>query len=116
MDFSILKIVPLLVQAAAVLGQRSFNVSSKTFLAQIAFAGEFLPLASSGEESGGADVNSLLVRIDSTRAHLRHIAGIISHESRALESELVAIADEARSLAKNGEDGRIYRRRWKAKP
>jgi hypothetical protein len=112
MDRSIMQLVPLLVQTAAVLGQRSFNVATRSLLSQMAYAQVLLSPQASTEKTG-ADPD--LHRIDSTRAHLRDIAGIISYESRALEAELAAIADRARSLVEEGEDGQVYRRCWKAK-
>jgi hypothetical protein len=116
MDRSILTLIPLLVQAAAVLGHRTFNVSTKSLAAQIAYANAVLSPLLSGENEGRTGVDPLLHRIDSTRAYLRQIAEIISLETRALETELAAIADEARSLVEKGEDGQMYKRRWKAKP
>jgi len=49
MDRSILRLMPLLVQAAAVMGQRSFNVSTKTFLAQVDFARAIMPFPGAGD-------------------------------------------------------------------
>ena len=107
--------MPFLVQAGAVMGQRSFNVFSKMFMSQLDYARELLPGADLGGEAGEADADPFLYRVDSTRAHLRRIADIVSHESRALISDMATIADAARALAENSEDSRIYRRRWKAK-
>jgi hypothetical protein len=116
MDRSILRLMPLLVQAAGVLGQRSFNVSTKTLMAQIGFARTMVPFPSADEKSGAAGVDPLLDRIDGTRAHLRHIAEIVSQETRELEADLAAIADRARAFAEEGDDGQVYQRRWKTKP
>jgi hypothetical protein len=116
MDRSILRLMPLLVQAAAALGQRSFNVSTKTLVAQMDFARTMLPLPGGNDPTHTAGTDPLLHRIDSTREHLRHIADIVSQETRGLESDFAIIAERARSLADHGEDGQTYRRRWKAKP
>jgi len=114
MDRSILNVMPLLVQAGAILGRRTVKVSTKTLTAQIAYVRDMLRFDDEERQTAGPD--PVLHQIDRTRAHLRQIAGIISHETRALERELAAIADSARTLVEGGEDGQMYRRRWRAIP
>src|SRR6516165_7766583 len=99
MDRSILKVCPLLIETAMVLGQRSLKASTRTLLCQLAFSRSLLPFKRDHDQ---ADMDSMLRRIDDTRAHLREIAEIISQEARAMQADLASIADRVRLLAEEG--------------
>jgi hypothetical protein len=115
MDGPTLRLMPLLFQAAAVMGQRSFNVSMKVFLAQVDFARAVVPFPSGSHRSEATGADALLDRVDSTRAHLRRIAEIVAQEARGLEADFAAISDRARAVVEREGEGHTYRRRWKAK-
>jgi len=115
MDRTVLKLMPLLMQAAGVMSQRGFNVSMKTWQAQMGFARAMLPFPSERQTADAPAANPLLDQIDRTRAHLRHIADIVSQETRGLDADLAALADRARSLAEQEQAGQAYRRHWRAK-